>query len=103
MAIIRTITVRRANVILDVSEDEAERYLDEGYDILDEKGNVVERSIPRDIPSLQAQLQDARKEVDKLKEQVKELKERLKKATKPEEQVKKLEEQLKKATKPEEG
>lgn len=46
------IKVKRANVILRVSKEQAKEYLAKGFDILDSKGNVVEASVPNDVNTL---------------------------------------------------
>lgn len=62
-----TITVKRANVILDISPDQKSYYLNQGYDVIDDKGNVVEETTNMTIESLNRkviQLQNLVKEKD---------------------------------------
>ena len=67
--------VRRANVILDVKEDQVQRYLDMGYDVIDEQtGNVVKASVPRDVKTLQIAYEKHIREIEELKLEIKKLK-----------------------------
>lgn len=67
---VKTIQVQRANVVLSVPEYDKANYLAKGYDILDEAGNVVEASMPNDVPTLQAKLNELIAENKQLKEQL---------------------------------
>ena len=73
--------VQRANVILEVKEEQVQRYVDNGYDVLDDSGNVVKKSIPRDVRTLQMayveqkqQIERMQAEIDALQAEVKKLK-----------------------------
>ena len=68
-----TIMVQRANVILEISEQEQDKYLAQGYDILDDFGNVVKKSIPTDFGKLRVAYHEALEEIEKLKAEVKKL------------------------------
>ena len=68
-----TIMVQRANVILEISEQEQDKYLAQGYDILDDSGNVVKKSIPTDIGRLRVAYHEALEEIEKLKAEVEKL------------------------------
>lgn len=68
------ITVRRANVILDISEAQKEEYLAKGFDVLGPDGKVIIKTTPNDINSLKKayvelskKVQDLEAENDKLK------------------------------------
>lgn len=76
-------TIRRANVILTVNEDQVERYLDSGYSLIDENtGEVIKEStgVPQDLTTL-------RDAYVNHKRQIAELKARLAKYEKPVEDV----------------
>lgn len=74
--------VRKANVILEVKTDEeAERYLDMGYNIIDEYGNILKACIPSDLGTLRHFYVEHTKEIERLKSHIAELEEQLKKAT----------------------
>lgn len=49
---VKTIKVKRANVVLDVPEYQKVEYLAQGYDILGDDGKPVERAIPTDYNAL---------------------------------------------------
>lgn len=61
------ITVRKANSILTIPEEQRDEYLSKGYDIVTETGVVIQRAVPQDVPTLQARLQEALDENARLK------------------------------------
>ena len=44
--------VQRANVILRIDDDSAQKYLNLGYNVIDEKGKVLKEAIPSDVGML---------------------------------------------------
>lgn len=44
---------KRANVLLTIKEEEVERYFKQGFDILDDKENLIKKAIPSDVGELQ--------------------------------------------------
>lgn len=81
------ITVQRANVVLDISPDQKDFYLAQGYAVVDKKGNVIEdttiptvESLTRQVRLLQSQLEKKDREVDKLQEELRKLKKAVTKA-----------------------
>lgn len=69
----KTVTVQRANTILQVPEEWVDRYLDQGYNVIDAYGNVVQSSIPKDVGTLQKAYFDHVKEIEELKKVIEEL------------------------------
>lgn len=67
--------VRRANVVLEVPEDDVERYLDKGYTHIDEKGNVLEKAIPKTFDALLEAYNELKDKYDKLVDEMKVFKE----------------------------
>lgn len=67
------IKISRGNVVLDVNEDFLQSYLNQGYDVVDDSGAVIQRGNPNDVHSLKIALTDAHKEIDTLTYKVKEL------------------------------
>lgn len=70
----KTVTVQRANTILQVPEEWVDRYIDQGYDVLDDNGKVIQKSIPKDLGTLQkayvehtAKIKELEKEIEQLK------------------------------------
>lgn len=47
--------VERGNVVLNVEDDEVQHYLNLGYNLTDNHGNVIRRSIPTSLGELQAE------------------------------------------------
>lgn len=68
------VRVRRANVILEIKDDQVERFLDMGYDVLDANGKVSQKAPLKDAGSLQIALAEARTEIAALKEEITRLK-----------------------------
>lgn len=46
--------VERGNVVLDVEDDAIQHYLNLGYNLTDNQGNVLKRSIPTNLGELQS-------------------------------------------------
>lgn len=44
--------VERGNVVLDIKDTEVQRYLDLGYNVVDEKGKVIKACVPTDLATL---------------------------------------------------
>lgn len=80
--------VQRANVILEVPEIRVQYYLDSGYSVIDEKGNVIKKSVIHDLPYLQKYYVDAEKRIAELEQEVADLKVKLEDAKKPVEKKK---------------
>lgn len=69
------IRVERGNVVLHVFEEEKRHYLQLGYNVTDEMGNIIEESVPRDMGTLQRFYVDGKKKIAELEARVKELEE----------------------------
>lgn len=79
-------TIRRANVILDIKDDQIDYYLGQGFDVIDANGGVITKSTPRDVNGLTKAYNDHLNQIYKLQEENKQLKDeiaKLKKAKKP--------------------
>ena len=50
--------VRRANVELTIKDSEINRYLDMGFDVIDQYGRVEKTAIPTDVATLRKAYQD---------------------------------------------
>ena len=58
------IIVRRANVLLEVPQDQQDEYLAKGFDVLDSKGKVVvEATMTNDISTLRKKLAEAQEKI----------------------------------------
>lgn len=66
----QTVRVRRGNVVLSVPVIDKDNYLAKGFDVLDEKGAVVQECIPNDVPTLQAKVSALMEENKRLKEEL---------------------------------
>lgn len=76
------VQVKRANVVMRIPDSEVKRYLDMGYDILDDEGNVITKTVPTDIGTLQKAFKDMQREIAELERENKELRAQLAKASK---------------------
>lgn len=68
------VTVKRANVILTIEDDEVDKYYEKGFSILDAFGNVVKEGAPKEIGALQKLLQEKEVEVATLTKEIERLK-----------------------------
>lgn len=65
-----TVRVRKANSIIQVPYSEKDSYLAKGYDIVNDRGAVVESCMPNDVPTLQAKYGELLEENKKLKAEI---------------------------------
>ena len=75
-----TIFVRRGNVLLEANEDTLDKYLADGYDQVDEKGQIVKAGAPNDANALRKKYEEQKEEIRFLKEKVETLEKALEKA-----------------------
>lgn len=68
------ILVQRANVVLRVRPDEKQRYMDNGYSVIDESGAVIERAFPKDVASLTKLCHELEAEIAKKDAEIEKLK-----------------------------
>lgn len=68
-----SITIIRGNVVLDIPAEQKEYYMNLGYSVIDEKGNVVEAAIPTDLATLQRYYKDSEKKIEAMKAHTEEL------------------------------
>lgn len=66
--------IQRANVILDVDDSEVGYYTNLGYNLIDNKGNVIKKAMSMDMHTLQQELTDSQSKIEKLEAENKELK-----------------------------
>lgn len=66
--------LHRGNRYVEVPEHSVSYYMDKGYEVVDESGNVLQASMPIDKNALQKLVKDLRKENEELKAELKELK-----------------------------
>lgn len=70
----RTYFVKRANVVLEVSESQLDYYMSQGYDVIDEQGNIIKASVPTDLGTLQKAYIENAETVAELKAEIEQLK-----------------------------
>lgn len=72
------ITVRRANVLLTVPDYQKEEYLTKGFDVVDNKGKVLEEAtMTNDVSTLQKKLGQAHETIKQLEAEIARLNEEL--------------------------
>jgi len=57
------ITVRRANVVLDIKPEDKEFYMSQGYSVIDDTGKVVEEAMSVNANELQVQVTELKKQL----------------------------------------
>ena len=75
----KEIRVRKANKILRVSENEVAKYIADGYDVIDNMGSVVQKSVPHDPNVLRAEFINNQATIKALKEEIEALKNEIQK------------------------
>ena len=88
----KKIKVRRGNGSLFVSEDEKQRYLDMGYNVITEGGKVVEKSTAKDVVTLRERCDELEAENATLKKQLNDVKKKLDELAKPKKRTSKKKE-----------
>ena len=69
------ITVQRANVILDISPDQKDYYLGQGFSVIDEYGHVIEETAVQTAEMLSRQILKLKEELAKKDAEIAKLKE----------------------------
>ena len=79
----KTLTVQRANVVLDIPEYQLDYYMNQGYNQIDEYGNVIKASVPTSVGTLQKayvehikKIEDLESEIESLQAEIAKLKSR---------------------------
>ena len=80
---VNTITVQRANVVLDIDESQKDYYLGQGYSVIDAKtGEIIEDSTVQTVESLNNKLERMKALVEQKDEEIQKLKKQLSKQAK---------------------
>ena len=66
--------IQRYNVVLEVEDSEVDYYINLGYNLLNDKGEVVKASLPTDVHTLQSELSKAYAKIAELESTIKSLK-----------------------------
>ena len=69
--------VERGNVVLQVKDYEVQHYLNLGYNLTDEAGNILRKSIPTNIGELQTAYLEHTKKIAELEDTIAKLKAQL--------------------------
>ena len=65
--------VERGNVVLEIADDDIQRYLDKGYSVTDGKGTILQRTTNMSVGELNKVIAEKDAEILQLKEQIKAL------------------------------
>lgn len=68
------VIVQRANVVLSINPQQLDYYMSQGYDVINEKGEVVQASVPRDLGTLQKAFLEHTAKIEELEAEIKKLK-----------------------------
>lgn len=77
-----TVRVKKGGSYLTIPTASIDRYMAKGYDVVDDKGNVLRASIPNDINALRVAYSQHVAEIRELKQHIKELETQLREAGK---------------------
>lgn len=75
--------VERGNVVLEVADDDIQRYLDKGYNVTDGKGSILKQTLVLSTGELHQIIAKKDAEIAELKKQIEELTEKSATAEKP--------------------
>lgn len=67
------VLVQRANVILEIPDYQTEHYLTQGYNVIDNYGNIIKESVPNNLGTLQQKYVEHTAIIDTLNKQIEEL------------------------------
>lgn len=62
--------IQRYNVVLDVDDSEVGYYTNLGYNVIDMKGNVIQKAKSTDVHTLQQEISDYEKKVAELNSEI---------------------------------
>lgn len=60
---------KRSNRVVQIAESEVNRYVEQGYTIVDEKGTVIKETVPTDLATLKLAYNKHIEEIKALKEE----------------------------------
>ena len=70
--------VRKRNEVLRVKDDLVKHYLSIGYDVIDEGGNILQKTIPTDMTQLKGEYAKLTAQVEELKAKLAEAEDKIK-------------------------
>lgn len=68
------ITIQRANVVLDISPDQKDYYLNQGYNVINEQGQVIEETKSLTVEALNRKVAELQKVIDSKNAEIAKLK-----------------------------
>lgn len=74
--------VRKANVVLTIKDSEVNRFVDLGYDVIDDNGTILQKTVPNDLAVLKNAYIEHTQEIEKLTAELAKAKSELAKAKK---------------------
>lgn len=67
-------TVEKGNVVLNIKDSEIERYLEAGFNVVNDKGEIIRKCIPTDIGTLRKAYVEHTNRIKELEEEIAKLK-----------------------------
>ena len=68
------IYAEKGNRVIQIGDNEVQKYAEQGYKIIDEWGKVIVDSVPTDVPTLRTAYKQQQSEIKKLTEEIQRLK-----------------------------
>lgn len=65
--------VERGNVVLEVEDDNVQKYIDKGFSVRDAEGNILQRALPNTVGELRKLVVAQQNEIEELQEKIKAL------------------------------
>lgn len=79
------VKVQRGNVVLQIEDYNVDKYMGMGYNVIDDKGNIINECIPTDLGSLQKHFVESKKKIAELENQIAQLQKKEKASNKKKE------------------
>lgn len=67
------VLVERGNVVLEVEDDNVQKYIDKGFSVRDAEGNILQRALPNTVGELRKLVVAQQNEIEELQEKIKAL------------------------------
>ena len=65
--------VERGNVVLEVEDDNVQKYIDKGFSVRDAEGNILQRALPSTVGELRKLVVAQQNEIEELQGKIKAL------------------------------
>lgn len=76
--------VERGNVVLTIPDSDIKRYMDMGYNVIDEKGKVIQACVPTDLGTLRQAFVNQTEKIKQYEEKIRQLERKIESLQTPE-------------------